>query len=134
MQRSGSTLVHAALLCAALAIATAAVAKLHKARLGLASTQASCDAGQARYKYVATWQAPAAGVSYRVYTGNQCKVGTCATGTAAAQGCPATCTATGSCSAALQACLTSTPAQWVKVLGSDDGYEQVTAAAPGKCL
>jgi hypothetical protein len=134
MTRTGSTLIRATLLCAALGIAMTAVAKLHKARLGLTPTQTSCDAGKANYKYVATWKASTTGVTYRVYTGNQCKVGTCATGTATSQGCPATCTATGSCSAALQGCLTSTQAQWVKVLGSDDGYEQVTAPAPGKCL
>ena len=111
-------------------------AKLHLAQLGLNSAGATCDtARKGSYTYTARWRASASSATYTVYTGNQCKVGTRVCGTARSTGCAATCDAKGACSAVLNACIATASAagQWVKVLGSDGGWQQITASSPGKC-
>lgn len=110
-------------------------AKLHPAQLGLNATGTTCDtAKKGTYTYTARWRAsPAA--SYTVHTGNQCRVSTQVCGTALSTGCKVTCDAIGACSAPLNACIATAGAagQWVKVLGSDGGWQQITASSPGKC-
>lgn len=112
-----------------------ASAKLHPAQLGLNAAGTTCDTGKkGTYTFTARWRAsPAA--SYTVHTGNQCQVRTQICGTALSTGCAVTCDAKGACSAPLNACLATGAAagQWVKVLGSDGGWQQVKALAPGKC-
>ena len=134
MNRPTSFLAVALVACSLLAATAPALAKLHPASLGLKGSQMTCDATvKGKYHYVASWKAAPGVTSYRVYSGNQCRVGQCATGTATASGCPVTCKG-GSCSVALQACRADTGAsQWVKVLGSDDGWEKKPVPAPGKC-
>ncbi len=134
MSRLKAMLVLALAACAAMAAMGPAAAKLHPVRLGLAVSQLACDAGvKGRYHYVVNWKAAPGAASYRVYSGNQCLVGNCATGTATSAGCAATCNA-GSCSVALRSCRADTgTSQWFKVLGSDDGWEKLPVAAPGKC-
>lgn len=136
MRRIRFLVTTAALLVAALSASASAQAKLHKAELGLTPASATCDsARKGTYLYKATWRATAPTTAYTVHTGNQCKVGASVCGTALSTGCRATCDAKGLCSTPLNACIATAAAagQWVKVLGSDGGWQQVTAASPGKC-
>lgn len=134
MNRPKSFVAAAIVACTVLVAVGPAAAKLHPAELGLAGSQMACDAGvKGKYHYVARWKAAPGVTSYKVYSGNQCKVGTCATGTATTTFCPATCKG-GSCSVTLQACRADTgTSQWVKVLGTDDGWEKKPVLSPGKC-
>ena len=111
-------------------------AKLHPAQLGLDAAGITCDtAKKGSYTYTARWRGSAPAVTYTVHTGNQCQVGARVCGTALSTGCTASCDAKGVCSAPLNACIATAAAagQWVKVLGSDGGWQQITASAPGKC-
>lgn len=125
-----------ALLCMALAAPWPVQAKLHPAPLGLNAAGTTCDtARKGSYTYTARWLAGAPGMAYTVHTGNQCRVGPQVCGTALSTGCAVTCDAKGACRAVLNACIATAAAagQWVKVLGSDGGWQQITALSPGKC-
>jgi hypothetical protein len=119
-----------------LGAAWSAHAKLHVAALGLNAAGTTCDSGRkGSYTYTARWRASAPNTAYTVHTGNQCRVSVQVCGTALSTGCTATCDAKGNCSAPLNACVATAAAagQWVKVVGSDGGWQQITAPAPGKC-
>ena len=121
---------------AALCFAGPVLAKLHVAALGLATAGTTCDSGRAgTYTYTARWRASTPTTRYAVYTGNRCQVGAQVCGTATSTGCAATCSATGACSAILNACVATAAAagQWVKVLGGDGGRQQIGTPSPGKC-
>ena len=120
----------------ALGAAGPALAKLHKAALGLSAAGTTCDSGRkGSYTYTARWSASAPKTAYTVHTGNQCHVGAQVCGTALSTGCAASCDARGNCSAVLNACIATAAAagQWVKVVGADGGWQQITASSPGKC-
>jgi|JI10StandDraft_1071094.scaffolds.fasta_scaffold13271_8 hypothetical protein len=120
----------------ALGTALPARAKIHVAALGLNATATTCDtARKGTYTYTARWSASAAKTGYTVHTGNQCKVGAQVCGIAQSTGCAATCDALGRCTATLTACIATAAAagQWVKVFGTDGGWQQITAAPPSKC-
>lgn len=113
-----------------------AFAKLHVAPLGLDASNATCDSGRkGSYTYKAQWQGAAPNMRYTLHTGNQCRVGAQVCGIALSTGCAVTCNAKGVCSTTVNACVaTAAPAgQWLKVLGSDGGWQQVKALAPSKC-
>ncbi len=129
-------LIAAAVLAIAIGAALPVAAKFHLAQLGLSSTGVACDAAKkGSYTYTARWRAGAPAAAYTVHTGNQCKVGAQVCGTVLSTGCAATCDTKGACSATLNACIATASAagQWVKVVGSDGGWQQITASSPGKC-
>lgn len=127
--------VAVAVLAIAFGAALPVAAKFHLAPLGLSSTGLACDAKKGSYTYTARWRAGAPAATYTVHTGNQCKAGAQVCGTALSTGCAATCDTKGACSATLNACIATASAagQWVKVVGSDGGWQQITASSPGKC-
>ncbi len=109
-----------------------AAAVLRSANLGLSQGPATCDGPKGSYTYAATWRAgPAAG--FTVHTGNQCALGGRICGIST-KDCAVRCSAQGSCSARLNACVIGKGSPWVKVVAQDGSvYQQITAAPPGKC-
>lgn len=123
-------------LCLTLGAVWPVLAKLHLAALGLSTSGSTCDtARKGSYTYTVRWRASAATTAYTVHTGNQCKVGAQICGTALSTGCAARCDASGACGTPLNACVATAAAagQWVKVVGSDGGWQQITAPSPGRC-
>lgn len=137
MTRFHGLIAATVLLGMTLIAALPAFGKLHVSPLGLVASNATCDSGkQGSYTYMARWQGAAPNMRYTLHTGNQCRIGGQVCATALSTGCAVTCNANGVCSTTVNACVATAAAagQWLKVLGSDGGWQQVGALAPSKCL